>query len=246
VKKASYTLLLACMLISCGNKHKGEKSTSLLSNLLSITDNEDKGVKEVLDFYGGYCEYSIGASISTDKGKQKYFELKVSKSEVLDKYADMPDVLASNIAYLFYKNLKSENKNYSEIHSVLLFSKVDKYEHSYTLDQLELMSAKMIVVNKVIDLIKAKNFAGLKPFLSNDSYTDKAKDTLTSNLQKVDPEFGNVKEFRTFGFRFETLNGFNVLNVLGAIMRDKQNNQISLKIDLKPGEDKIHYLDYKF
>lgn len=47
----------------------------LVSSCASITDNEDKGVKDILGFYGGYCKYSIGIVASTSEGKKKYFEL---------------------------------------------------------------------------------------------------------------------------------------------------------------------------
>lgn len=211
-----------------------------------ITSNEDKGIKDVLVFFGGYCEYSIGASISTDEGTKKFFELKESKSEVLEKYSNSPDVMASNMAYIFYSDLKSENKRYSEIHSVLIFDKKEKYEAIYSRDQLELISAKMNVLNKVIDLIKAKNFVGLKPILSDDSYTEDAKNQLISNLQKVDTTVGNIKGFTLFGFRYESLNGFKVLDIFGVINTDKQNNPFTLKVDLKVSEDKIHFLDYNF
>jgi hypothetical protein len=244
--KLTYLTLIVFLLFSCGKKHRGEQSTSLLSNFLSITDNEDKSIKEIINFYRGYCEYSIGTTISTDNGTKKYFELKLSKSEVLEKFSNSPDVMASNMAYLFYKNLKGENKKYNEIHSVLIFDKKEKYEAIYSRDQLELISAKMYVLNKVLDLTKTKNFIGLKPILSDDSYSENAKNQLITNLQKVDPTFGNFKGFTLFGFRYETLNGFSVLDIFGVINRDKQNNEFTLKVDLKASEDKVHFLDYNF
>jgi hypothetical protein len=215
------------------------------NSIINITPNEDKGIKEVINFYGGYCKYSIGASASTQDGSKKYFELELSKSEVLEKYADMPDVSASNIAYIFYNNLKNESKNYDEVHVVILFKK-DKYEAIYSMEKLELIKSKMKVLNQVVDLIKTKKFNDLKPFLSDGSYTDSAKNNLILNIQKLDPTFGNIKEFTPFGFRFETINGFDLVSILGAMIRDKENNQFTLKVDLKPSENKVHYLDYKF
>lgn len=216
------------------------------THIIKITGNEDKGIKEILEFYGGYCKYSIGASASTEDGTKKYFELELSKSDVIEKYSDTPEFSASNVAYLFYKNLKNENKNYDEIHCVLLFDKKGKFEIIYSMDKLALMESKMKILYHVVDLIKAKRFSDLKSLLSDGSYTDSAKNNLIINLQKVDPTFGNVKEFRPFGFRFETLNGYNVMNISGIMLRDKQNNEFSLKVDLKPSEDKVHFLDYKF
>ena len=223
-----------CSFLLCGCK-----------NVKIITDNEDKGVKDVLEFFGGYCEYSIGASFSTSEGSAKYFELKESKSEVLEKFSNTPDAMASNMAYLFYKDLNGESKNYNEIHSVLIFNKKNKYEAIYTTEQLALITEKMKVLNKVLDLIKAKDFIGLKPILSDDSYTQDAKNQLITNLQKIDSTFGNVKGFMPFGFRYETLNGFNLLDIFGVITRDKQDNEFTLKVNLKVSDDKVHFLDYK-
>ena len=69
-------------LTACGQRHEGEKKTGLLSHMVSITDNEDKGVKEILAFYDGQCKYSIGMD-----GAKKYFELEMSQSELLEQYA---------------------------------------------------------------------------------------------------------------------------------------------------------------
>lgn len=119
-KFSLYTfIILGLFLISCGKQHKGVKHPTLLSNLVSITDNEDKGIKEILRIYEGYCKYAIGYSASTIKGKKKYFELEISKSDIIEKYARIAEMPASNIAYLFYRNLKNENNNYDEIHVVI-------------------------------------------------------------------------------------------------------------------------------
>src|ERR1700752_3010499 len=108
MKKTSLLCALLLALISC-------------NKFVSISKNEDNGIKEVLDFFGGTCEYSIGASYSSNEGSKKYFELKISKSDVVEKYTEAPEVASSNVAYTFYKNLKNETKKYDEIHVILIF-----------------------------------------------------------------------------------------------------------------------------
>src|SRR5438309_8729239 len=101
--KAKYFVLSSLlMVISCTGNFK-------------ITDNEDKGVKEVLSLFGGYCKYSIGWDVSTKTGKKKYFELELSKSAFVDNMADMTELPASGVAYYFYKNLKGERRKYTHI-----------------------------------------------------------------------------------------------------------------------------------
>ena len=53
--KLKQTILLVgliALMTNCAEKKDGEQKNTLLSNFVSITDNEDKGVKEILDFYG--------------------------------------------------------------------------------------------------------------------------------------------------------------------------------------------------
>jgi hypothetical protein len=233
---------------SCGNKHEGEEKPTLLSNAVSITDNEDKGVKEILDFYGGYCKYAIGASAWTETGKKKYLELELSKSEVIEQKAKVAQMPASNIAYLFYKNLnKEERDNYNEIHTVLIFADGEKMTFEFPSEQLELVGQRLKVVNKVVGLIKEKNFEALKPMLNDKALVSYDKNELVANLVKVDPQFGNVTEgFRPFGFRInKAKDGTDVLHISGAIIRDKQSNEFSVDLNLNGKDDSIYVLQYK-
>lgn len=233
---------------SCGNRHEGEQKPTLLSNALSITDNEDKGVKEILDFYGGYCKYAIGASASTETGKKKYFELELSKSDVIEEKAKVAQMPASNIAYLFYKNLnKEERENYDEIHTVLIFADGEKMTFEYPREQLELVDQRIKVVNKVVGLIKEKNFEALRLMLNDTALVTYDKNELITNLAKVDPQFGNVTEgFRPFGFRINKVkDGTDLLHISGAIIRDKQSNEFSVDLDLNGKDDNIYVLQYK-
>src|SRR5262245_43956052 len=77
-------LLVVLFYSSCRPKHKGEKKTGLLSHLVSITNNEDKGIKEIIAFYGGQCEYGIKKTVYIDKDNETVFWLKFSKSASID------------------------------------------------------------------------------------------------------------------------------------------------------------------
>jgi len=250
MKHLGISILIASALAitSCGNRHEGEQKPSLLSNALSITDNEDKGVKEILSFYGGYCKYSVGASASTETGKKKYFELELSKSDAIEERADVAQMPASNIAYLFYKNLnKEERANYDEIHTVLIFADGEKMTFEYPSKQLELVDQRMKIVYKVVGLIKEKNFEALRPMLNDTELVTYDKNELITNLTNVDPQFGNVTEgFRPFGFRINIAkDGTEVLHISGAIIRDKQSNEFSVDLDLNGKDDNIFILQYK-
>jgi hypothetical protein len=240
-------IIVIFILTSCAEKREGEQKTELISYLVSITDNEDKGVKEILNFYGGYCKYSIGASASTEDGSKKFFELELSKSEVIEKQAKAAQMPASNIAYLFYKNLKGEKSNYEEIRTVLIFEDGEKMTFKFPTKQLELVESRMNVVNKVVGLIKDKKFEELKPLLNDNKLVSYNKEELIKNLLLIDPQFGNVTEgFRSFGFRInKEKDGMEILHISGAIIRDKQSNEFSVDLDLNGKDDTVYLLQYK-
>lgn len=248
MKKTGLLILIAFIVNACGTKHEGEEKPTLLSNALSITDNEDKGVKEILDFYGGYCKYAVGGSASTNDGTKKFFELELSKSDAIETRAKVAEMPASNIAYLFYKNLNNEEQNnYNEIRTVLIFADGSKMSFEYPTQQLELVKKKMILVNKVVGLIKDKKFDALEPMLIDTALVKYDKKELIAKLKSVDPDYGNVtKDFVPFGFRINKLkNGIDVLHISGAVVRDKQSNEFSVDLDLNSTEDKIYILQYK-
>lgn len=149
-------VILVGLITSCVEKREGEQKTGLLSNFVSITDNEDKGVNEILNFYGGYCKYALGASVTNKEGKKKYFELELSKSEILDRHAKVVQMPASNIAYLFYKNLNEERDKYDEIQTVLIITDGEKSVFKYSTKELQLVEKRMRIANKVVNLIKHK------------------------------------------------------------------------------------------
>ncbi len=243
-----FVLIVAGLTLnSCGNKQSGEEKPGLLSNLINITKNEDKGIKEILEFYGGYCKYAIGASASTDDGKKKYFEIEMSKSEIIEKYSKIAEMPASNIAYLFYRNLKEERSNYDEIHTVIVFNDESKTEFEFAKEDLALVDRKMSIVNKTVALLKAKDFEGIKAFLNPDTtIVDYDKDELIANLTKIDPQFGQIKEFVPYGFRFNQLkDGRQILHVSGVLSREKQNHEFSVDIDPNSNKDEIILMQYE-
>ena len=244
----SILLIIGLTLSSCGDRHEGEQKPTLLSNLVSISDNEDKGVKEILEYYGGQCKYAIGADASTDNGSIKYFELEVSGSEVIEKYSNIAAMPSSNIAYLFYSNLKDEKSKYDQIHTVLILKDNSKIDYKFSKEKLEIVDQKMNIVNKVVALLKEKNFDGIKSMLTSDTtFINLDKEKYIANITSADPQFGNIKEFTPCGFRFdETEDGSELLHISGILRRDKQSNEFSVTIDPKSTKDEIIVMEYKW
>jgi len=239
-------LICSFLLVSCAEKHDGERKTGLLSNFMSITDNEDAGVKEILDYYGGQCKYAIGASASTQDGGGKFFELEMSQSDVLEEYRDRISMAASNIAYLFYENLKEERTNYDEVHTVIIFKDGTKKTFEYSTDELELVNNRMSLAHKTVSLITNKNYEELMVLLNNE-ITNFAKDELIASLVAVEPQLEEVKEFLPFGYHVREIdNGMNVLHISGILAREVQNIEFSIDVDLNSNEEKVYYFQFKF
>jgi hypothetical protein len=237
-----------CILVlsSCGAKHRDEKKTGLLSNFLSITDNEDKGIKEVLSFYGGECEYSVGFSKSNGNNNGKFFEMALRKSKVLEQQADISEMPASNIAYRFYKNLKDERAKYNYIKVVIDFENGGKQTFKYNCQDLKNVEDKLPIADSLVSLIKLKNFQVLKNILNNNSVYTYDKNEYISNLEKAESEFGNITEgFRFLGFTVKKLDGIELLHLSGVIVRDKQNTNISMDIDWNKDLNNLYLLQYK-
>lgn len=247
MKKITIILFLLIGISSCTNGHKGEKK---LSPFVSITDNEDVGVKEILDYYGGYCKYSVGRESETEIGKStnttKYFKLEMSKSDVLEEYSQKIGLPASNMAYLFYKNLKDEKSNYNEIRTSIILKDGKEREFKFPVEQLEMVNKKMLLVNKIVNLLKEKKYEEIKPLLNDKGVVKYDKEELFVNILKVEPALGDIETFLPFGFYFQKLDGGGeVLHISGMIKRNKQNNEFSINLDPSLDKDEVYSIDYK-
>ena len=232
---------------SC-SRREGEQKSGLLSHFVSITENEDKGIKEILDFYGGECKYSVGVVESTkDNEDKKYFEIELMKSFVFSKYPDKHEFTTSNIAYGFFKNLNQEEReNYTHIRGTLVLDNGERVEHDYSREDLAVVEQKMKIVQSVIDAIKEKKFENLGPFLNPENVFTYDKNQLINGLRTVDPQFGNIQEFRLFGFKFTNAGDNEVLNISGMLFRDVQNNEFKVYLNPKSKKEEILSLDYKW
>lgn len=242
-----YILLFSVLILtSCGHHREGEQKNGLLSNLIDITDNESKGVDEILGFYGGRCEYSVGFSASTKEGKKKYFALEMSQSAAIEKLEDNLDMPSSNIAYLFYRNLREESKNYDEIHAVIILKDGTKKTFVYSRELLESVHKRMKLVHKVVALLKQKEYEQIKSLLDNEVLYQYDKEAFIEKLKKVDPQLGNIVKFNPYGFKIRnTKSGRKMLHVSGALIRDIQNTGFSIDIELNSDKDEVFLLQYK-
>jgi len=233
--------ILSVLIISCSNNPKG----GILSNLLP-TKNEDSAINEISKYYGGTCSCAFGKSISTANGKKNYVELEVKQSEVLETYKNNADLPCSNIAYLFYAKLVDEKTKYDEIRTVISYNDGTSTTCSYPLSQLEIVKAKMLLVNKVFGFINEKKFDSLRSMLNDTSFAKYKKDLIDSIIKTEDVK-GPVKKVIPFGFAFGKISsGKEVLHISVAIFREKQRDQFSVDFDPNIASNNIISMNYKF
>lgn len=212
-------------------------------NDAGVTELEKQAVQSVLDVYGGICYRSKGFVTENDQSIT-YFHLTMAESAVLERDIDKTEMPASNIAYLFYTNLGEEKANYDAISVTVRFKNRIEKNFKYSVKTLELVSKRMRVANKVVELLTNKDYEKLKTLLNNEQ-EGFDKDQLIANLIKFDPQFGAIKEFMPFGFKVHDMsNGMDILHISGALIREIQNSEFSIEVDLNSEKEEIFLLDY--
>lgn len=227
--KKCFLILIMGVLISC--------------NDTLVTDLEKQAVDSVLDFYGGICYRSKGFS-SENTDVTTYFELKMVDSERIQGQMDKDHLPSSNVAYLFYKNLKEEKENYDEIHVILVSEDKSEQQYIFPVALLERVEKRMMVIEETIEMIKNKRFESLHSILNNELVPFE-KEELITNLKKVEPQFGVIEEFQFFGFKVIPYKGKDILHLAGAVIRDKQNTEFSIDIDFNSDKNELYQLQYK-
>jgi len=210
-------------------------------NNSKISDNEKKGIKEVVSLYGGKVKYSKEDSAAV---KKNVFEIDLSKSRFADRYTDNPELPASGVAYAFYKKLGDDKQKYTHIKCKLLLSDGEKVDYEYPVNELELVSSKMKIAVKITDLIKQRNFNAIKPMLDDSSYAQYNKDEFIKNLEETDLQYAKVNELIIVGYRFYKIYGKDILHISGQLMRGAQANAFSIDIDPNDVQERAVMINY--
>lgn len=239
--------LITFLLSSCGNKGQSDEETGKLSDLIKVSENEKRGVQEVVDFYGGKCEYSAGSTISKNKGSIKYFKLSLNESDILEENAQRIEIPASNIAYLFYKSLNDEQKKYDEIRIEVKFKDGQKSVFDYSTIILQSVLKRMPFAFKVVGLIKDQKYEELTSIINDTAVFEFNKEELAPALKGVEEQFGKITKeaFRPFGFRIDEYKDRLILHICGAIMRERQNNEFSMDVDLNSEKEEVYLIQFQ-
>jgi hypothetical protein len=244
----NYCILTALFFTSCGTKHPGEKKTTLASHLLGISDNEDKGIKEIIGLYGGECEYGFSKSTGNNTEPKNAFWLEVRKSETIDESEVKPELIGSNIAYLFYRNLNEEKNKYAEIQVKVKRTNKENSEFSYPASVLEVVARRHPVLDQIFSYIKNKDFKTLGDHIAlNPAVGAKTQEEMINNIKGLEERLGAIKELIPYGFRFiKSEDGNEVLYLAGIVVRENENHPFSVVLDSKSNDDKVYLINYVF
>lgn len=218
--KQTLHILALLLLFSCGK--------------VGVSKTEVKAVDKVIEFYGGQVNRIIGFNMKNTK-KIKYFELKISNSQLLNN--DQKDLAghAGNIAYLFYSNLKDEKPNYQEIKVSIDLQNGESRNYNFSVSDLKEIENLMSFVNKTNAFIRNKDYKGFAETFSAQFKADE-KD-LKGLFDELHSRFGEIKEIQFQGFSFaEDPKVGPYILVKEVLVLDKEAGRMYLNFDRRTKE----------
>nr|WP_199001720.1 hypothetical protein [Flavobacterium sp. ASV13] len=203
------------------------------------TTNETEAVQQVLNFYNGECKKSQGVIFKNGEN-ESFFELEMSKSELLNSDSNNLKSHSANIAYLFFSNLNE--KVYDDIKVKINLSNGQSQEFSYSNDELIEIKKIEPFLKKIITQIISKDYIELKK--SFDKTVNVNSNSLENIFNKVEKEYGLIKKNQFQGFEFKKAKQFgDVIVIKEALIFEK----IALKMNiiLKKNDSKIIALEFE-
>lgn len=221
-------LFLTVALISCGSSEK---------SLISISEEESSAVGKVLEFYDGECHRSIGFE-SKNGVKEKYFELSMKKSQLIEQYAGMEEMPASNIAHIFYSNLKKDKSKYTHVRVSIERNKAEVFTKSFQVEQLELIDQYLPMLDKVTKGIREEDYESLIQLFDADRLESVTAEILKEYCGSYDEVYGLPIRSQINGFKAlkDDKLGKELIYLIGALEREKQNSPIVLVLNAENGK----------
>jgi hypothetical protein len=236
---------------SCVQKRKNEKLNTIASKIVSVSDNEYKGINEVLDFYGGNCIRHKGY-ITQNGVKQTYFELELEQSRLLEKLSYIIEMPASNIALIFYENLNNDEKEkYSLIRVTINFMDSKKSQFDFPINILETVTEKSETLNEVSNLMKISDYSTLSELFYKENDSGFSNERIKDVCNELDTKYGKIDSLQFQGFSFfksKERNNKDYLILAGIQYRSLQNIPLVITIDSRKEtiEESIINLKFEF
>lgn len=199
-------------------------------NKIGVSKTEVEAVDKVIQFYGGQVNRSIGLKTANWK-KTDYFELQVSKSDLLNNEQRYLTEQAGNIAYIFYTNLKDEKSNYNEIRVKIDLDNGTSQEYNFSTTELKEIEELYPEIEKTNNFIRDADY---KSLATQNGEIGVTENSLKKVFDQLTSEFGNIKQIQNQGFSFHKSEyRGDFINVKEVILFDKNAEDMTLSYDRK-------------
>lgn len=209
-----YLLILALFLaVGCTGQ---ESSAPTMSNA------EQAAIKKVTDFYGGICDSQIEIKGDTSSAYSKIMNLEITRSRLMEQYESMLEMPASNIAYLFYKNLSSIDSSYTDVRVKIVLRAGQAYEDQYSVQQLKTIKILEENFNASTYALVNKQYEGFMSYF--DSSAVKTYGVTATDIgeiyNQISSQATQYKELQMHGFTFLRHPELDIeaVNIAGAIV----------------------------
>ena len=240
-------LCLVLLLSNCAKRHEGEEKPTLGSNFREISENENRGIQDILQFLGGRCEYSQLFKYSTE-GQENGFEIELSQSPYLQSGKHGPGLIASNVAYRFYRNLEDERKKYDKIRVNLIYGDGVRKVQDVPCQRLEKIDRRVAFLEKTVKLLKRRDYAAIRPWLDDSTLFLYHRDTLIKGLELADNKWGKIRgEWEPWCFTIVSAKESQpLLRMSGYLQRMEIRHEFTMVVDLEEDKEEIYWLNYSF
>ena len=215
-----------------------------------LTENEAKGIQEIVDMYGGICKYSVGFKSSENGEASHHFKISLSNSPGIEIYKKkgLLNLASSNIALTFYKNLnKEELKNYDKIKVNLKPKGDNEKSYSFTKSELLIIKDRVKTIKQIVNDIKNKNFNNIESYLNKETVFKYDQDELVSGVERVDSSLGEISKIHITGFViYKSNQGNEFAHICGMVSRDIQTHEFSADFSLNNPPDIVEKFEYKY
>lgn len=218
--------------------------TSCTGNITpKTTDDELNAVKEVVNYYGGHCDYGRYLKVSSDGSKHYYFGLKFSGNPFIGN-PGTDDLFAAGLAYKFYSSLKKEKTTFDQIRTETIDPNGGSNKYIYDTDELEKVKSEMPKVVLVTDLLKKQDYDGLVNICDTSYFEDKKM--VVEGLKTAEKEYGITTAFRFLGFEFVKNNeGDTELSICGTVTSTIEDHSLKVVTNPKDKSMRIVMFNYK-
>ena len=223
---------------------------SCKNNLAVFSENEKKGLTEISQFFGGSLTCGKHWGNSTDEGKTSVFTVTLKDSDGAEAIANTKMVshpaqtIVSNMAYTLYKNMTTEEQaKYTAIRTTINFANGKTYTLQYSITELALAATKIKLVDKIVNLLKAKNYEGLNTyFVDKSRFSTLTKKERIAFVKRVEVQYPLIEDFELWGFGQNA----EVITFIGNLIRGGEPKRFIIMLNPDLAKEEVYYINYDY